>query len=160
MVSTHQPSMLNFHVPVSAPPMSFDSWLHPLCFTLSAYQPRGHQQSSLSTVCFIKSLNSRTLRPSASRWQVASAVELSGASESWVSLAEDAHGWLELLTVCDTDSKAICLQSAWAHCPCVCVYLCVHVCVHLTQVNWLPVFKAFCVKMWSYCNPKAPLSWI
>lgn len=90
-------------------------------FTVSAYQPRGHQQSPLSTVCFIKSLNSPTLRPSASCWQGASAVELSGASESWVSLADVAHGWLELLTVPNTDSTAICLQNPWAHRLCVCM---------------------------------------
>lgn len=40
----------------------------------------------------------RLLRPPASRWQADLAVQLSGASESWVFLADDAHGWLELLT--------------------------------------------------------------
>lgn len=114
---------LPLHWPVSAAAFSVQ-WLSlalPMSclydspsLTLPLYQPRGHQQSSLSmysTVCFIKSLNSRTLRPPASHWQVTSAVELSGASESWVSLADDAHGWMKLLTVPDTDRKAICHQS-------------------------------------------------
>lgn len=38
------------------------------------------------------------LRPPASRLQADLAVQLSGAGESWVFLADDAHGWLELLT--------------------------------------------------------------
>lgn len=45
---------------------------------------------------------------------------------------------------------------------CVCVY--VHVCVcmrvHLIQSTDFQFPKAFCVKMWSYFNPKALLSWI
>lgn len=112
-------------------------------FTVPAYWPRGHKRSK--TVCFIKSLNSRPqgLLHHADRLPL---LRSSVEPVSPGSLADDAHGWLDLLTVPCTDSKAICLQSPWAHRLCVCICVCTRVCA-FNSVNWLPISKAFCVKM-------------
>lgn len=149
-VLTYQLSMLNFqiHRPFSC---LHDSWLHCPCI------PARRPSVELRTVCFIKSLSCRPrgLLHHADRLPL---LRSSVEPVSPGSLADDAHGWLDLLTVPYTDSKAICLQSPWAHRLCVCVFVCAHVCVHLTQSTDFQFPKLSVWRCGVILTPEPPLS--